>query len=239
MFFVAVTDDGYISRLRNIDFELFIPAEMIKQMEYLVDKTERRLNMESDYARAFQTKKHINKRTKKVMDNNAFLSKYGYVEIDNDVDLKLFGQLEKDFKSLCQKIHIPTTKDHSFRIKKLGRHRAAGLYYPDPIKSIIFDLDHPNAFVHELEHLIDFTLLSENEQMVSESLHFRKIMDSYKRIMDDKISNLDMDNPFRKQWFGKPKYNRSYYFQATEVFARSYELYLSQRNPLVIFEREL
>lgn len=237
IFFLDMTDDGFIPRFHQTQFELIVPSEMIKQMEYLVSKTERQLGMESNYAKSFQTKKHINKKTQSVMDDNEFLSKYGYVEIDNDVDLKLFGQLQKDFKQLCQKVHIPTTKDHSFRIKKLGRHKAAGLYYPAPIKSIIFDLDHPSAYIHELGHLIDYTLL-EGEQIVSESLLFRKVLNAYKKILDEQVSKLDVDDPFRKKWNGKSKYNRSYYFQPTEVFARSYELYIFHKGIRSSFLKE-
>ncbi|PDM40687.1 hypothetical protein CN643_09685 [Parageobacillus yumthangensis] len=124
--------------------------EFVKQTTYVKEKVEREVKEVSDYARSFQTKKNINKQTLAVMKDNAFLTKYGYVEIDNDVSLEKFALLEKEFEELTKKIYIPKCDDHSFRIKKLGKHRAAGLYYPDPIRATIFDIDSPDAYCHEL-----------------------------------------------------------------------------------------
>ncbi|RDV23340.1 hypothetical protein DXK91_03075, partial [Parageobacillus toebii] len=122
--------------------------EFVKQTTYVKEKVEREVKEVSDYARSFQTKKNINKQTLAVMKDNAFLTKYGYVEIDNDVSLEKFALLEKEFEELTKKIYIPKCDDHSFRIKKLGKHRAAGLYYPDPIRATIFDIDSPDAYCH-------------------------------------------------------------------------------------------
>jgi hypothetical protein len=202
--------------------------EFVKQTTYVKEKVEREVKEASDYARSFQTKKNINKQTLAVMKDNAFLTKYGYVEIDNDVSLEKFALLEKEFEELTKKIYIPKCDDHSFRIKKLGKHRAAGLYYPDPIRATIFDLDAPDAYCHELGHQLDHVM--GKECLLSETIRFRKIADLYESLVENNVKHLDDDHPFKIRWKGNTKYNAAYYLQPTEIFARSFELYLWKKG---------
>lgn len=214
------------SRIVNYSMNIIktMLPEFIKQTFYIKDKVDRSVKETSDYARSFQTKKHINKSTQEVMKNNKFLSKYGYVEIDNDVNLEKFNQLEKEFEDLTKKIYVPECKDHSFRIKKLGKHRAAGLYYPDPIRATIFDLDYPDSYIHELGHQIDHVL--GKEVMLSETIRFKRVAELYEKEVNKTVNELPDDNGFKTVWKGKTKFNSSYYLQPTEIFARSFELYL-------------
>lgn len=202
--------------------------EFVKQATYVKEKVEREVKEASDYARSFQTKKNINKQTLAVMKDNAFLTKYGYVEIDNDVSLEKFALLEREFEELTKKIYIPKCDDHSFRIKKLGKHRAAGLYYPAPIRATIFDLDAPDAYCHELGHQLDHVM--GKECLLSETIRFRKIADLYESLVENNVKHLDDDHPFKVRWEGKTKYNAAYYLQPTEIFARSFELYLWKKG---------
>ncbi|WP_121616858.1 LPD1 domain-containing protein [Virgibacillus halodenitrificans] len=213
---------------RILDYSMIINdtmlPEFLKQTFYIKDKVDRAVKETSDYARSFQTKKHINKSTQEVMEDNKFLSKYGYVEIDNDVNLKKFHQLEREFEALTKKIYVPECKDHSFRIKKLGKHRAAGIYYPEPVRATIFDLDYPDSYVHELGHQIDYVL--GKEVMLSETIRFKRVAELYKKEVNKTVDEMSDDNEFKTVWKGKSKFNSSYYLQPTEIFARSFELYL-------------
>lgn len=202
--------------------------EFVKQASYIKEKVDREMKNASDYARSFQTKKHINKQTLEVMNNNKFLTKYGYVEIDNDVNLEKFSVLEKEFEELGQKIYVPKSDDHSFRIKKLGHHKAAGLYYPAPIRATIFDLDSPDAYCHELGHQLDYSLGKGN--LLSEGIRFRKIADLYETLVVKTINELSDGDSYKNVWQGKTKYNASYYLQPTEIFARSFEIYLWKKG---------
>ncbi len=199
--------------------------EFVKQTSYIKEKVDREIKGASDYARSFQTKKNINKQTLAAMENNKFLAKYGYVEIDNDVSLEKFSALEKEYEQLMTMISIPRNSEGSFRIKKLGHHRAAGLYYSSPVRATIFDLDSPDAYCHELAHQIDDTW-SEKGMLLSETILFRKIKDMYETLTEKAVELLGNDHPFKKLWNGNTKYNASYYLQPTEIFARSFELYL-------------
>lgn len=220
------------NHIENLDMDLLRDIalrELLYQMDYIKDKVDRKIQQQSDYARSFQTKKHINKSTLEVMKNNEFLKNYQFVELDNEVDLDKFRALEQDFVQFKEIFPVPYAHAHSLRIKKLGQHRAAGLYYPAPIRATLFDLDSPDSYIHELGHQIDYTFTNE-EQMLSESINFRPIVDLYKEKVESAMQMIPQEDPFLQQWQGKSKYNRSYYFQPTEVFARSFELYLHQKG---------
>ena len=203
--------------------------EMVKQINYVKDKVERAIKETSDYARSFQTKKHINKSTQAAMENSVFLSKYGYVELDNDVALEKYFELEKEFQALTTQVYIPKCDNHSFRIKKLGHHRAAGLYYPAPVRATLFDLDYPSAYCHELGHQID-NVLAKGRKLLSEEIEFIRVRELYRELVNEKVESLPNSHPFKAAWEGKTKYNSSYYLLPTEIFARSYELYLHHKG---------
>ncbi len=215
-----------LEQVQNSFLRPIVLKEFVEAYDYAKEKTKRSIDDEAAYARAFETKKHINLSHQRRMKNNAFLNRYASVELDNDVDLDEFTKLEREFRELCNKVFVPYS-DGSFRIKKLGRHRAAGIYFSHA-NATIFDLDSPDAFIHEMAHQMDFTLVKGS--MLSESLAFRPIIDKYKEVVLNKIEQLPNDNPFLVQWRGSTKYNKSYYFQSTEIFARSYELYIHHKK---------
>lgn len=223
-------------------FQLII-AEFIQQSEYVQYKTNEELKERSEYAKAFQTKKQIKKTHLERMEKNAFLGRYGYVELDNDVDLKKFRIIEDNFKELCEKIYVPKRKDYSFRIKKLGKHRAAGVFFPY-YKTTIFDLNHPDAFVHELWHQIDAIMAEDlsGYDYFSETLEFREVFDKYKELITNHVESLPSEHAFKQQWTGKTKFNKSYYLKPTEVLARSGEVYIASlgiNNSLTKSKEEL
>ncbi|QNR65248.1 hypothetical protein IAQ67_15140 [Paenibacillus peoriae] len=204
--------------------EIIIPR-FIRSMVIARTKAERLLEEQSTYAKAFQDKKQVSGKVKSVMENNDFLTHYGKVELDNDVDLVRFNSLELEFNDLKNKIYIPKASDYSFRIRKLGQHRAAGLHYSSFCATII-DIEHPNAYIHELGHQIDHTMI--RNKILSESLDFLGIIEIYEKLTEERAKHLPKEDPFIQTWNGTTKYNRSYYFQPTEIFARAYELYISK-----------
>jgi hypothetical protein len=119
-FYLDITPEGYVKEIDSRDLQDCLWPEFISQMIYVKEKTERQFDETTRYARAFETKKHINKSHLERMSNNAFLFRFGTVEIDNDVDLDKFTLLERDFEEYVKMVYVPLCKDHSFRIKKLG-----------------------------------------------------------------------------------------------------------------------
>lgn len=225
IFHLEKDSKGFVREIYHRNAMNIIVPEFLSQMNYAQESAKMEISARADYAKSFQTKKHINKQTQVRMEANAFLTHYEYTELDNEVDLKKFSILEKDFIQFTKRIAIPKAMDHSFRIKKLGHYRAAGVYFPY-FKATIVDMDHPDAYAHELAHQMDYTLREDGKQ-VSEQSEFRPIVDLYRNAVTAAINNLPTDSPFKGSWGGSSKYNKQYYFQPTEIFARSFELYLT------------
>ncbi len=181
------------------------------------------------YAKAFETKKHINLSHQVVMQNNKFLNYYGYVELDNNVDLNKFAKLEDSLEELAKVIPIPRCKHHSFRIKKLGKHRAAGVYFPSK-QSTIHDIQRSDSFTHELFHQIDYQL-GENGLLsrYSDTKHCIELILRYSNAVMNAIKSAPADHPLLKEWYSTGKFNQAYYFMPTEIFARCGEIYVMNK----------
>ncbi|MGF7535502.1 hypothetical protein AAGG74_17760 [Bacillus mexicanus] len=177
-------------------------------------------------AKAFQEKKNIKLEHRKRMEHNKFLNFYGKVELDNDVRMPLFDIAEKDLLEISEAIPFPIRKDYEFKIKKLGKHRAEGLFYPG-LKMVIIDVRSPKSFIHEVGHQLDHLFAEgKRSRYYSETAAFRHIRNLYTQAMDKKVNELPEDNLFRKQWEGNTKYSKLYFLNPTEIFARSFEVYM-------------
>lgn len=199
--------------------------EFIDRQENIKKHIKLRGDKATVYARFFETKKHINKSTFKVMKNNCFKENFGYVELDNDVDLMKFKKIEREFLEFKKVVPLPELNDHSFRVKKLGRIKADGVYVSSPVKSLIIDIAAPNSFAHECLHLIDYTVMKDST-LLSEGIRFRPIVDKYKELVSKKVDSLENGDAFKSQWFSNKKYNKDYYLDYSEIFARAGEMYL-------------
>ena len=177
-------------------------------------------SLSSSYATSYMTKKNITKKIQGFMDNNNFLKMFGYVEADVDCDLDKLYQRETEFVELSKVLPMPVVSDHSLRFRKLGKLRAAGVFYPT-FNTLCVDIDNVSSFVHEMFHMIDFS-----NGILSLSNEFNEIAELYKNITKAKIDSLEEDNPIRSKWNSKGKYNKSYYLDKAEIFARTGELYV-------------
>lgn len=195
----------------------------------------------ANYAKAFQTKKHIPESHLQKMADNRFLDIFGYVELDEDVDLERFETIEQQFVDFVEATGMPESKDHDFRIKRLGNYRAAGVYFAG-FQSTVFDIRHPHAFGHEWMHQIDYTW-GEDGRNVHQESRFQPLYVRYVQEVERAVQDADETDPIKKEWSGSNKYNRSYYLKKTEVFARLGEVYLStlieDDNSLVKTKEEL
>ncbi|MCK2000443.1 hypothetical protein MZM54_03430 [[Brevibacterium] frigoritolerans] len=209
-----------------------VVKDFVQDAAFVTYKVLEMLKAKSDYAKSFQTKKHIKVEHKKTMLHNVFLERYGYVEIDNDVLETKFLLIEKDFVEIINTIPVPIARDYSFRIKKLGQHKAEGLFYSN-FKTTIFDYRHTTSYIHELGHQIDWMLSKDTgEEWLSETQRFKQLLRLYRKIVAHKVESLPKEHPFRIQWEGKNKYGKMYYFNPKEIFARSFEVYMVVKYPL-------
>lgn len=179
----------------------------------------------SDYARSYETKKNIPEKVKLKMKNNNFTKHFGYVEFDELVDLDKIDLIEKEWKEINDKILLPISKDHSLRFRRLGNHKAAGLYFP-AMKAVCVDIKQPSSMIHEVMHMIDYTSLTSTN--LSSMYNFRSIIERYREVTDKKIDKLPDSNSYKEIWNGKTKYNKSYFHSAKEIFARCGEIYIEK-----------
>lgn len=172
----------------------------------------------SDYAKSFQQKKNMPAYIIDAMKNSGFNQFFGFVEFDKSIDIEKVKILADDFRQIHD-LYFPfvdATKN-TIRFRKLGHHRAKGLYYAFA-KCLCVDINYPESLLHEFGHLIDFEYGS-----LSNNWQFSRVRILYKNYMDLVIKT---DSDAAKMLLGKTKYRLSYFIEPTEIFARSFELYL-------------
>lgn len=209
----AVILDILIVR-KNMDFNIEIMSDYNK-------------NSSSECARAFETKKNIPEKVMSLMKNSMFLEDFKYVEIDDETDLMKFKKVEREWQLLKKAINFNKfigENKAELRFKKLGKHRAAGIYFPSK-NCICVDIRSPKSFIHEFAHFIDYTYES---TQLSMSFNFYKIIKTYKDLFNLALNELDDNNLKRKT---------SYFFAPTEIFARTFEIYLQNKGLISSFSK--
>ena len=195
-------------------------AELVGDYRERKKDDEYEKSLERDYASVWETKKNIPQKVLKAMKNSSFNDSFGYVEIDETCDLDSIGQLEKEWKAVTGLLGIDGYKDTALRFRKLGNHKAAGLYFPF-LNCLCVDVRHPSSMMHETFHMLDF-----HEGKLSSQYSFYGIRRRYEECLRRSVSMLPDKDPVRVKMEGKSKYNISYYLTPTEIFARCGEMYL-------------
>lgn len=229
------TNHSYGELVEFIDGYIDSVYEVAVQHEY-----ER--NLESQFrADPATTKANINEETQKVMDNTELKEYFKFVELDNDVDLKLFGDFEREMHRVQEVLPKINDTKPDLRLRKLGNYKAAGLYFPFN-KTIALDFRSDStenrdeykpsepgirSFIHEYGHYLDYNLVNSDGMTTSLSLEqeFRPIIEKY-------VEQLK-ENGIYSQSHGK---TANYYAVPTEVFARAFEVYAYEkglRSPLM------
>ena len=184
---------------------------LVKQfhLEEEIIKFERKQS--EDYALSFQTKKNIPDTILNEMKSSLFNKWFGFVEFDEDSDILKVRELAKEFEAFENQILRQGEKKLvSLRFRKLGQHKATGLYYPR-YNCICVDVNNPHSFTHEYFHMIDYT----NDRL-SSKYDFLEIYDRYESLIIAATKNMQLSG----------KYNLDYYLLPTEVFARCAEIYM-------------
>lgn len=197
--------------------QLIIDVAITKQLSDL--NIELMKNYEKDVkhevARCFETKKNIPEKIKSVMQNNKFLNYFRYVELDADTDLEKFHVVEKEWLQISKLFNLNELNiKPELRFRKLGKHKALGLYYPG-LKCLCVDITSPSSFLHELGHHIDYTY---SDTPLSLKINFREIIRIYSKNYDKQRE----DNKYLKN-------KRNYFLTPTEIFARTFEMYLTDK----------
>lgn len=174
--------------------------------------------MSRTMATAYITKKNIPKNVLAAMDHISFKKYFKYVEFDEDVDLHAIRIIEKEFNILNEAYFSSKAFfDVTLRFRKLGKHKASGLYYPT-LHTLCVDLRSPASFIHEYFHMIDNQLGD-----LSLETSFQDIVGEYKQMFLSTMNHLESD--IQEQLSGRGKYNLQYFFRRAEIFARCGEIY--------------
>lgn len=166
---------------------------------------------DSDVARAFEPKKNVNERTQKAMTESPLNVFFKEVEFDNEVDLNKVKKFEKE-AMLFLHMYGDNINKPTLRLRKLGKHSSAnkivkGLYYPSNNNLIIdYRKGRIDSFVHEYGHYLDH---NKGDEDLSLSSEFADILSEYR---------------------SKLKLKKDYYMIPTEVFARAYQFWISEKN---------
>lgn len=178
-------------------------------------------------ARAFETKKNIPEKYLQAMMKSEFNDYFGYVEIDEDCDLNAVLEITEEFKSISRAyFNDLAMKDVALRFRKLGKHRASGLFYPY-FNCICVDLRMPESMMHEYFHMLDY-----NFGELSRTYSFSKVYERYAYLLKKTASELKEDDPAKGILYGNSKYNLDYYLNLSEVFARCGEIYMRHEKGL-------
>lgn len=167
-------------------------------------------------ATVWMDKKAPNPTHVKAAKESRLRSHFSGIEIDNDVDLAEFKSFEDDFMKASEKLpKIPGEKQPVLRIRKLGKHRATGVFSPAH-NTIAIDVATSQSTIHELGHYYD--LVAKNNSSLSGE--FSEIVRDYGRGLKmppgSEGSKAKADDP-------------EYYKTPTEVFARGFELYSHEK----------
>lgn len=197
--------------------ECAIAVTHMKDNEFLIKKYKQ--NLLSEYAKSFETKKNIPDKIKAAMKNNGFLESFSFIELDELIDIEKFYLIENEFLSMKEFSNLGDylVSNSELRFKRLGQHKAAGLYYPEQ-KCICIDINNPQSFMHEVAHHIDYT---KAQKELSNQTDFRMVSIMYKKALEEtlkKEDNIRIANHFKRK--------RSYFYTPTEIFARCFEIYL-------------
>lgn len=216
--FEAVSDI-YMSSLCELLEKVCDVYDMERQSHDLLHE----LGRES--VKVYETKKNISLKCQNAMVSSKFNNYFGYVEIDDECDLDKFQMIEKQFIALSTLVfHEKRSMDVSIRFRKLGRHHAAGLYFPT-LKCMAVDVRNTDSFAHEYFHMLDFENGIKNAS--SAGYKFSLIRDRYRDCLLSEIEKPQNEG-LKERLERGTKYNLSYYLTPTEIFARCGELYLTK-----------
>jgi len=197
-------------------------ADILKAMRALEEKQQTGKNFKSQQkyfrsqrgsiATAFDDKKNPKDSHIAAAKSSSLAKHFKKIEIDGDVDLEEFKRFESDYAKIADKLpEIPADRRPDFRVRYLGKHRATGLYSAGH-NAIAIDVRDSGSTIHELGHYYDIAV-KENASLSSE---FSSMVRDYSRTIKVPAG-------------AGGKYGPEYYSTPTEVFARGFELYASER----------
>lgn len=192
-----------------------------------------RLLLDEEIASIVDFKKHVKSKKipieckdKKVQDlkmnQSTIFNQLGFrkVEVDTETykgrkfNYKAFYQLESDFQYIYDKLPQPNVQAE-LRFRNLNGN--SGVYY-DSFNTIVIDLEHFSSFIHEYGHYVDY---KHGKEKYSSKKDFSHIVSSYQ---ESYVNELQKEDFWKYCYYKK---NKEYYMSEVEIFARAFELWVS------------
>lgn len=193
-----------IDALQRLEDAQFEGKNFIAQKKYIKEHS-------GSVATAYEDKKNPDKIRQDMMKNTRLNKYFRKVEIDNDVDPAEFAQFEKDYEDVMNKLpKIPKGREPELRIRKLGKHKANGIYFPHK-NTVSIDVRTSGSFVHEMAHQYDFAIKGN-----------ASLRDDFREITNDYSKSLKVPAT-------EPSSRLEYLNTPTEVLARGFECYAHQK----------
>ena len=190
---------------------------------------------ERTYAASYELKKNIPQKTLNKMASSSLNKYFSEIEVDELMDLKVIDEIEDEYIGTFSNM-FPTHKAPSLRFRRLGKYKAAGLFFPYQ-NAVCVDINSPGSMIHELFHWLDYnyyklvgdtSLRTTYRNRLSSSFQYSQIVNAYKIAMEKYIESLDTNDSIYQLWNGNTRYNKKYYFETTEIFARLGEMYIKK-----------
>lgn len=215
------TEAGY-HRADTLFMALYLSINQILSHE--VREMDREYREQSEHARSFENKKNVPVRIQKLMQESELNERFGYVEYDEMCDTSKIQVVNAQLLTFVNQ-YFPQLdlKSISIRFRRLGHRKAYGIYFIF-YRCIAIELSHPSNFMHEFGHMLDCAQGELSNCLNSRD--FEKVYKMYVDLFDKKLEESgEAVIEYYKKGGKKSKYN--YYTAEKEVFARSFEVYIS------------
>jgi len=148
----------------------------------------------------------------------------GGVEYDEGLDLRLLARFLRDFEAFLDALEVSRAWGRGIEIKfrRLGKHRADGLYYPDR-SVLVMDVASCRSFAHEFGHLMDYGAGRGPDEpppgvpVLSAGPEFEPVH----RLLLDRLDRAPVGDPRIAGRNGR--LTRAYFASPSECFARAFE----------------
>lgn len=183
-------------------------------------------------AKTFERKKQCSRRVL-LLEISSPLNNFftGGVEYDGRLH---WGRLEtfiEDFDLFIDSLHVSPAWGEGVELKfrRLGHHRADGLYYPDQA-ILVLDLKSSRSFAHEFAHLVDYRA-SHGRQKPNGAGAFSS-SDAFRPFHELLVTQMDRRGKDDARLKGKSgRLSWSYFTSPAECFARAFEQFVSELLP--------
>ncbi len=180
-------------------------------------------------ARTYERKRASTRRALREEASSPIVSFFtGGLELDPAVDLLRFRRFTEDFLAFLVRLGVSREwgRGAELKFRRLGRHRADGLYYPLQ-RVLVLDVRTWSSFAHEFGHLMDYAAqaLGPYRRTLSGAEDFAPLRAALLERMRERAPG----DPRISHRRGRLSW--AYFASASECFARAFEQFVAESLP--------